>query len=268
MNIISKALEDLKRRIPPQVLNYAFKASPDEGWRARPISLDERIMRDVIRPRVLVDCNLVGGSEITVSLIGLLADRGPDFTTVYRIPKERTQGRTITSALNITFTSPDSLNYGAGTSQQGGSMLMRLGQAMMDAHGAIPNISSADIDIIGENVIMVRSPMLMPGYAYLRCVVGNDEHLSHIKLSSYHHFCKLVEYAVKSHIYNSTVVDLDMGALSGGQALGAIKNEIEKYSDHEQMYEDYLAKTWMKVARMNDAEGHARDIRRMVGGNR
>lgn len=268
MNPVQKALDELKYEIPAAILEIAFKSPASFSWQRTPISLDEQIMNKVIRPRVMVDCNLVGGTVQYISLDGLLFDRTDDFTTVYRIPKDRTQGRTILSAMNITFTSPDALNYAAGGGSQNGSTLMRLGQAMMDAHGTIPVTSTSKVSVIGENVIMARDFTIMPGYCFLHCMLGNDEHLSHIQLKSYHIFSRLVEYAVKAYIYNALYVEMDMGKLAGGQELGAIKSRVEEFKEANELYRDYLRTKWTKTSFMNDTEAWTRHIRRQVGGNR
>jgi hypothetical protein len=269
VNPIQKALDEVKFSIPKAVLELAFKPTGHFGWNRQPISMDERILQAVVRPRVLIDCNLVGGTEAIISLEGLEQDRTEDYSTVYRIPKNRTQGRSILSVMNVTYTSPDALNYGAsGGSSQGGSTLLRLGQSMMDAHGSIPNISTAKVQLIGENIVMVKEALLMPGYCYLRCLLANDENMGHIQLRSYHHFCQLVMHAVKAFIYVETVIDLDMGALVGGQQLGAIKIEIDKFADSNENYLTYLREKWTKVAMMNDVETHRKRIQRMIGGAR
>jgi hypothetical protein len=268
MNPIQKALDEVKREIPAYILNIAFKPQQSSTWGRAPVSLDERIMHEVIRPRVLIDCNLMGGTEAYISLAGLQTDRTDDYTTVYRVPKSRTQNRSIISVMNITFTSPDSLNAANAGNNMGGSALMNLAQGMMDAHGNIPNISTAKVQLIGENVIAVRDPTIMPGYCYLRCILANDENLNHLQLKSYGRFCELVIYAVKAHIYNELILSMDLGQLHGGQALGEVKNIVSEYKECNELYKTFLREKWAKIGLMNDVESHTRLLKKFVGGHR
>jgi hypothetical protein len=268
MNAIQKALDEAKFRIPRQVLDQVFMTINRRAWQRQPISLDEWMMREVIRPRVLIDCNLVGGTEFFVSLDGLMTERGDDFTTIYRIPKERTQGRSILSVINITFTDPTQLTNIGSTNTQGSSMMLRVAEGIMDAHGAIPIVSSARCQLIGENVVMVRDNTFLPANCFLRVILANDENMSHIQLRSYHHFAKLVELAVKAYIYNHMRIEMAEAVLSGGQSLGVINDVINEFSDSEDVYQDYLREKWTKVAVMNDQESWNRHIRRLVGGHR
>jgi len=268
MNPIQKALDEVKREIPAGILNIAFKPQLSTTWGRGAVSIDERIMHEVIRPRVMIDCNLMGGTEAYISLAGLQTDRTDDYTTVYRIPKSKTQNRSIISVMNITFTSPDSLNAAYSGNNMGSSSLMNLGQAMMDAHGNIPNISTAKVQLIGENVVAVRDPTIMPGYCFLRCILANDENMGHLQLKSYGRFCELVIYAVKAHIYNELALNLDMGILHGGQALGEAANIIREYKECNELYKTFLREKWAKIAIMNDTESWTRLLKKPIGGHR
>ena len=57
MNAIKKALDELKFRIPREILNQIF-TEKNFSYRTTPISVDEQVLSQVIKPRVLVDCNL------------------------------------------------------------------------------------------------------------------------------------------------------------------------------------------------------------------
>lgn len=267
MNPISKALTEVQFRIPKEVLHTVF-VKRIERWRDTPKSVDEQIMALVLRPRVIIDCNLVGGREIWICLDGLRTGGDELYQSVYRIPKNRTNGASILSVLNVSFADPSRISAAGVAANGQNNMMLQGGQAVMDAMGMIPQTSTARISLIGENVVLIEDVMTMPANAYLRCLVANDEEMSNIQLRSYHHFAKLVEYAVKSYIYNNYVVDLDVGELRGGQQLGRIKEIIDSYADAEQNYQDYLRDKWTKVAYMNDRERYTRTLRLMIGGNR
>jgi hypothetical protein len=267
MSPITKALAEVKYRIPPEVLHTVF-VSRLERWRDTPKSIEDQILALVLRPRVLIDCNLVGGTQIWICLDGLCETGESIYESVYRIPKHMTNGRTIMSVLNVSFADPSRISAAGVAANGQNNMMLQGGQAVMDAMGMIPQTSTSRIELIGENVVLVRDVMTMPANAYLRCTVANDENMNNIQLRSYHKFVKLVEYAVKSYIYNTYIIQLDMGELRGGQNLGKIKEIIEGYADAEELYETYLNEKWRKVAYMNDNEGYSRYLRMMLGGNR
>lgn len=267
MGPIARACAEMKFRIPPRILDIVF-IKRNEHLRQAPMSLDEHILTQVIRPRVLMDCNLVGGAEVLIRLDGFQTDRPNDYTSVYRIPKEVTNGRTITSVLNITFADPTRISsYGVAAGCQN-TPLLQMGQAAMDAMGAIPMTSTAYAQIIGENVIMVRDTIVLPANSFIRCLLSYDDELSHIQIRSYPAFVKLVELAVKAYIFNQSIIEMDMGELFGGHNLGRIKEIIDSYADAEQQYQEYLAETWTKVDFQNDFENMKRYIKLLTGANR
>lgn len=267
MSAIGRAIADVKFRIPPRILDLIF-IKRNQRLRQTSMSLDDHILNEVIRPRVLIDCNQVGGTEVFLLLDGLEADRPNDYTSVYRIPKERTGGRSINSVLNITFADPTRLSsYGVAAGCQNTPMLQAT-QAVMDAMGAIPLTSTAYCQLINENTVMVRDTIILPANSYLRCILSHDENLSHLQIRSYTEFTKLCEYAVKAYIYNQSIIDMDVGELQGGHNLGIIKTIIEGYADAEELYQRYLQEVIQKVMYMNDTETWKRHMKLLIGGNR
>lgn len=264
---ISKLLDEVKFKIPKPILEAVFQPK-DFRWRNTPPSLDEQIMALVIRPRVLVDCNLIGGTEVFIPLAGLPVERTDDYTSIYRIPKTVTQGRSINSVLNITFSDPTKASsYGTAAGQQNTSM-MQAGSAVMNAMGNFPVTSTARVQLIGENVVMVRDTVLLPANIYIRCILANDENMSHLQLRSYRDFANLGVLAVKSYIYNTYVIPMDMGELYGGQALGRFKEIVDTYADSEELYDTYIREKFQKISFMNDSQTMQRYLKLLVGGSR
>ena len=268
MSAISKALTDIKYIIPVEVLNLAFN-DDTPYYRKQPISLDEIILLKVIRPRVLYDCNMVGGQEALVPLDGLLPDYSDSYTQIYTIPKNRTDNRSIMSALSISYFpyagayGSAGVNYStAGALSQG--ILASTAQRAMDSYSATPPVSVAYVDLIGENVIMFRDSYRMTQAYFLRCVLANEDNLNNINIRSYSNFSKLCELAIKSYIYTTMVVKIDQAYLQGGQQLGAVKEIIDEYKDSEQMYQDYLKQTWASVSKMNDIMNYNRFIKLQI----
>lgn len=267
MLALTKSLDEIKFRIPKPILEAVF-IQRELRWRQTPVSIDEQIMAMVIRPRVLVDCNLVGGTEAFIPLESIRAERTNDYTSIYRIPKSLTQGRSINSVLNITYSDPTKVSsFGVAASLHNTAM-MQVGAAVMDAHGNIPVTSSAKVQLIGENVVMIRDTVILPSNIFLRCILANDENLSHLQMRSYRAFADLVVFAVKAYIYNSYIIEMDMGELHGGQMLGRFKEVIDGYAEAEELYQTFLTEKWQKIALMNDNESYTRLLRMAIGGTR
>jgi hypothetical protein len=265
MDAIAKALDEIKRTIPPQILKIVFQEKL-HNWRQAPISLDEKIMRDVIRPRVLVDANIVASTEVIVPIDGLRQEHVDDFTVIIEIKPELTNNREIISCKSIGYlpyaVSYSSFGAGVGTVGPGGiSDLTGAGQRMGDAMSNIPPVSEAQVDLIGPWTVVVRNFRRVTASYHLRCIVANMKNLQNIHPRSYYAFAKLCQLAVKSHIYNNMIITMDQAFLQGGQELGAVKNKIEEWIDAEEMYQTHLREVWMKVAHMNDTQSHQRFIK-------
>lgn len=269
-NPITKAVSEMWRRIPGEILREVF--SPNyNNWRAVPISVDDQISSQVLRPRVLVDCDLVGGQEVQVPLEGLQSERTPEMMSVIYIPKDRTQGRSISQVLYLGY-----MNYAAVNQQTANGMfnnnsmtpLTAASQAVNASYDISSRMGTSRLELIGENVVLVKDPSISPSSGVLRCILSNDENLNNLSIRSYVAFSKLCELAVKSHIYNKLVIEMDSGKIRGGFEIGAFKQVVDSYSDKEEEYQEFLAKKWQKIAAMNDRETYERLIRVQLGGLR
>lgn len=267
MDALTKAISEIKFNIPIEILNEVFIKRLLNN-RMTPTNIDNEILAMVIRPRVLVDCDLMGGIEIYVNLAGVPFVQTNLYTNVYRIPKSLTQGRPITSVLNITFNDPTNLStYGNNATNQT-SIALQVAQGVMDAQGAIPLTSTADVQLIGENTIMVKDLITIPTNCYLRCKIAHDDRLNHLQPTSYLQFAQLCEYAVKSFIHNYLVIRMGSGQLQAGQLLGPFKDQVDAMSDAEQNYKDYRRDVIQKLLIMNDKESYTRLMKLSFGGYR
>lgn len=277
MDAIRKAISEVKFRIPKAILEKAFITRITNWRQPSEYNLDDQILNLVLRPRVLVDCNIVGGQQALIPLEGLAIERPDARTQVIHIPKARTQGRSIVSVLHVAFLSQAQLASYAGTLTMGSSgaydpsensAAMGAAVGMLAALDKIPITTSANVHLVAENTILIRDVFSTPQNAYLRCMLANDENLNNLQIRSYLAFSKLVEYAVKSYIYNTLVIEVDTAELQGGQALGIFKTVMESYQDAEQNYQDYLKEHWTQIAVMNDPMAYARILKLTIGGHR
>ncbi len=269
MNILVKAVETVKYTIPIELLKIAFK---DEvyNYTSSHISLDERILSNIVRPRVLIDCNIVGGEMILVKLDGLKQRSLDRFSVIYEIPLELVNYRTILSVLSVGYLNgmgygnSRSLQQAAGAIGSSSNDLLQASSRVGAAMSNIPVVSTAKANVIGNNTILLYDEAGISGLYQLRCLVSNEENLNNISTRSYLAFSNLVVYAVKAYIYNKLIVQLDNAYLVGGQELGSIKNIVESYSDAEENYQTYLNEVWRKTAFMNDIPSYDRFIKMQI----
>ena len=270
MNPITKAASEIMFTIPREILAEVFQPK-NYRFRDNPVATEEQIINTVIRSRVLVDCNMVGGNEVLISIDGLPSQEVDRFSTVYQIPKDRTQGRTINSVLSLSFISTAAAKqFSQNLMFKPCSITPELigGQAAMNAMTPQPVPSSAKVELVGENMVLIRELSMLSGIGILRCILDNDENLTNIQQRSIVYFCRLCVLAVKSYIYNQYSITLDKGRVIGGFEIGKFREFVDNWSDAEQQYQEYLTTTWAKVAFINDRESHERLIRMMVGGYR
>lgn len=267
MNPVSYALSRINQVIPKEILEKTF-VQRNRYERFTPATLGENIKATVLRPRVFVDCNIVGGTEVLIRIEGLQMDRPDDFTSIYRIPKSRTQNRSIMSVLNVTFNDPTGVSYYGMASGCGATQMMATAMGVLDAAGTIPVTSTAQVSLIGENVVMVRDTTILPANAFLRCLLASDENFSHLQMRVYRKFADICVLAVKAYIYKTLVIEVDQAELSGGFQLGRFREVLDGYADSDELYEQYLTEKWQKISLMNDQESWSRHLRGVIGGHR
>lgn len=263
MNPISYALNHLRQVIPSEILRQVFMSRINYNYDLS-VSLDTRIREEVIFPVVMFDCNLIGGLETWIRLLGLPREQVDLFTHIYRIPKTMTQGRSIISALSV--------SYGEGAVVGATNLIPVRGNSLLDAASGllsssnpIPMISTAKVQLVGENVVAIMDNLALPTNIFLRCWLENDTEMNHINPRSYLDFARLCEYAVKRYIYTNAIIPMDKGELFAGSQLGRFKEIIDSYSDADEMY--FTAREeWGRIAALNDFESQRRHIELITGG--
>lgn len=267
MNPVTNALRRVRESIPPEILEKTFNANIRSYDQYKPsllVSIDKRIRERIIDSRVRVDCNLMGGQEITVPLDGLSPRMIDLFNFVYQIPKTLTQGKSITSVLSVSFGgmtlngySGLNPNYSAGTADNVMNVL--------NSAKPVPVVSTANAQLIEENTVLISDTIAVPRNLYLRCWVENDYEFTNIKPPSYECFARLVIFATKAYIYNNTLIAMDKAFIYAGGELGRYAEVVDSYSDADQNYQDEL-KRWRRVAMLNNHIAHRRMTRRLLGG--
>lgn len=265
LNTLSKALDEIKFTIPIQVLEEAFREKRPY-WKTAPIGLDELILTKVIRPRVLVDCNLVGGMMTNVPLEGLTPEFVDNYNLVYRVPKDRTNNRSIVSVASVGYmpyaTAFNSAGMGYGAvAPLSMNEVSNTAQRVADSVSGVPPISNHDITLVGENTILIKDQFRVTTAYVLRCILSNEENLNNISPRSYITFAELCIWAVKAYIYNTLYIRVGQAYLEGGQELGEMKSYIDSLQDANENYRTFLAEKWRPTAFMNDQASYKRFLR-------
>lgn len=268
MNAITNALEEIKQQIPAEILYVGFSIDDNPNVKSLD-SLDEKIMHKLMRPRVLTDCDIVGGPELTIPLDNVPPQYHDDFYTVYKVPPHLLGNRTIVSALNLTYIPyrghlsngqmPGSM---PGVGQQ--SVLTSVTQRIANTFSDDLSITNARLDLIGHNTVSVYANFRMLTSYGLRCIVTNDEKLQNISVRSYKNFAMLSVIAVKAYLYNTLIIKINQGYLSGGQELGQFKSTLESYEGCWQEYNVFLKEVWTSTAFMNETPRFHRLIKSMI----
>lgn len=263
MNILRKAIDDIKATIPIEVLRMAYEEDYyQSGWfKNNGRSLDDLILEQTLRARVIVDTNIVGGDEVIIPALSIPGKHVDDQNILYEIPADLVGFRTIMSVLSadyfISGTQPVShYNSVASTVPNYGSELSMSGHKAMDSRSSIPIISTHEAVVVGHNNILVRNHMRGARIQQFRVVVANDKDLQNIHFRSALSFSKLCRYAVKSYIYTKLQIKLDRGFADRGHEIGAIKNYVESCSDAEENYQNYLEEVWQGVTTFNNQLGY------------
>lgn len=255
MDLISKAIQDIKASIPREILRMAYQ---ERVFGQSPITIEEALRVKTIMPRVVVDTNIVGGTTAIITVEDIRPIVTDEYNLIYQIPPERLNYRTILTALAALYYKPGNMpgqRYGSAPIglPSIGAELNNSASMAMDSRGAIPILQTHEVSMVAHNTVLVRNVHRSHGIKQIRCILENEENLQNISIRNALDFSKLCIFAVKSFIYNELIISLDRGRIERGHEIGAIKNMIESYSDAEENYQTMLREEWGAIAVMNDA---------------
>ena len=259
MNALTKALTEIRFTIPNEVLQIGFV---ENFGRVNTItSLDERILSSVIRPRVLIDANLVGGVMIKVPIVGCTYFESMPGEVIINVPKKLTMGRSIVTLQNLIC----NVGFSASTAPYNTTSLIAASNNMYTNLANHTVIQTGRLELIGDNVVLVQDPSIAIFNAILRCTVENESNMENLHPRFHSGFAKLCILAVKSYIYINCKVKLDQGYIYGGHELGSIGDIIDSYSEAEEQYQEYLNIEFRKQMYMNQSESVNRLIKAALG---
>lgn len=249
-NAIEACMRKITYSIPEQILLKAFPVGPN-------MTLTDAILNEVIIPRVLEDCNLMGGRRKDIVLKSAWVEPsstpapfiwGNSMTfSLYRVPPEAREHQPITKVLGLRFPYAlyDGLQapWGGPGSVLSGTTMDALNSQILGSHtysGVMelptPILRSGNLVQLGPNNIS----QLQNVDWILECRLGYDEEFTNINEQAIMPLVDLVTCAVKSYIYNTLIIKTELAFLEGGQQLGEMKRICESYADQEDRYNDLM----------------------------
>lgn len=268
MNPIQYALNDLRHKIPEEVLRLTFSSRPfghvPNRWQSdmQLQSIDAGVRDKIIEGRVNIDCNLHGSLQIAVDLSSISYEMVDNSTKVFRIPREITQNRNIVSVQSLHYYDSSIMSSYSGASDPIGSAINDLYRAATN----MPIVSTANCQYLGENVVLVSDTSEVYSASFvLICTIENDSEMSDLNPGAYQIYSQLVEYATKAYIYMNLGLSLDQGFLSGGLELGRLREIVDSYADANELYMTLYTERWGKTAFTNDRQRMSRYISGMFG---
>lgn len=279
MNAVTYALNEVRQRIPPQILRLIFNRSRinnvvfSDMSRDLPIAVSGELRRQVIDNWILPMINCAGAVTDEIPLAGLGFEEPVPHQRIYHIPKAMTNGRSITSVYAVIWgrTGSNAFNpipaYGnAGLGSCGVSAVTMAARSAASSFAPIPVTQTSDVTLIGENTFLVEGWQPIPGEFFAKVMLGHDENLSTINPRSWPVFAEMVVAATKYFIYNNYYIELGAGELVSGMQLGQIKEIIDEYRDANTILDEIFKTKWGKVAHMNDTGRRRTHLRMLMGG--
>lgn len=271
MNALIYSINEITHQIPHELLQAAFTID-DSPETVNLNTVDDKILRKLLRKRVLIDLNITGGIETIIPLNNVQPSFYEYFYTIYQIPPEMTMNKEIVSALNIMLM-PGSGVFGQGN--LGGNSFGNIGYmnenpvmnvANRIGSAASPSgvLSNAHLEIVGYNTILIYANFRVLTNFGLRVLLENDSNLNNIQPRSYKDVSMACVLACKAYIYNKLIIPVNSGYLASGQDLGMFKSILESYSEAEADYNTFLRERLGAILFMNDTTRFNRYISSLI----
>lgn len=260
MNIIDYSLNEVIRRIPPQILTKVSATTDPFGMKTTSI---EYIRDNVLNCRVLVDVNIIGGRQIMVSTDAASNVMQLENTTLYTFPESAFQGNRLVAVTDFgsqfvgvgccgtgcdTYTGSEYCGENEGIYGRANQYAKQMvaGQTVRSVGGSIYHRK------VGSNSIaLLFTETIQQGW--FTVIVSHDEHLADMDPRTGTYVADMLTEATKAMIYNDHVLTLGQADASRGYVLNDISDVIRGYSDAEEKYQE-LRNGYGAVAFANDPE--------------
>jgi len=243
MNRVQILLQEIKNRIPMEILNRAFIV--EEGLGILNTSLDHRIKTTIIDSRVRLDLDLMGGEVQDIEMFNCRQTVIGNGVRI-DIPINLTGGRALTSVL--------SASYGLNYENTSGPTIAS------SVHQQPPSVMTK-IHVINDNSIYIAG-LYNVNITAIKCLLTNDANFNNINIRYMKYIGKLSTMATKAYIYNTMSLRLSNATVVEGESLAAISAKVESYADAQELYDTEL-KLWKSISILND-EKASNDFHRLI----
>lgn len=269
MSFRNTVLRHIKKNIPKQVLEAAFRRPSLSGWYGN-FSIDHVLEQKVLYENFLPDMDLYGGVQTSIQLEMSWLHRADDLSYIIRVPKTATNGRSIKHVRGLRM-GLNKHNSFSGVSMELNNMyhnsvspLFQAANSTLNASAGISYIETHHLEVIDENVIHARTGVTITPSLVLDVDLENDINFSNIDPAYYMKFAIACVELCKSIIYNELVVTIEEGELRSGHTIGRIKDIVESYSDAYMNYQDWLTKKGSKLQTLGDLKRSTDHLKSLI----
>lgn len=267
---LRQAFARIYNTIPMEVLEAAFNPHKED------VSLDECILKEVIRSRVRDDISLRGGKvfklildlnwcEFTTSPSRYALGLAGSYST-YKVPPEAREHRDICAVLGVRFPivlgSPATSSTFYNNSSLKGTTVGSAACAALQAQTGAGQIVSPQGSIREGNVIQLNPPQynFVPWQVKVRLMY--DDNFSGMDVSVVYPFIELCEFAVKAYIYTKLIFQIESNLVVYGADIGVMKDIVSQYADANEKYDEQIIQ--LGGAELLDADRLPGILMRMV----
>lgn len=240
--------------IPDMILDDTFNTRKMRQQRILR-SIEASIIEEVIQKRVMPDLNSLGGVCIDLNLTGLPWEMLSNYERIYRVPLHLTQNRPISQVLNVTLNVTSNFaerQPGQTNNTTFVTPIERGAQRVVNSWRPVPNISNAQVELLGDNVLKIKDFQNFSTDMTLRCLIEYSDEFTELKKPYYEDFGQLCLWATKAYIYRNLSLEVDIAKLSGGREFGRYKEFIDDYRDAYETYQTQLNEKWTRLLTLND----------------
>lgn len=249
-NALEVALVRVFASIPRDLLELAFyrRRDKDRYIPATLVTLDQMVTQKIIRGRVWVDMNLMGGKPKQIVLLRKWIEEvrytwgdynmniGP--FSVYRVPPEARDNVPIGEVIGIAYPG----NLGGSTlniaGYGGGTSLGVIANAVLDSQTFASSPARPQPELLAGDLVKLFPSQHAHIDWVLNCRLCYDENLTNLNTNAIDTFADIVVCATKAFIYNELIINLDRAYVEGGAEIATIQRIVESYSDQEQRYKE------------------------------
>lgn len=261
-NPIDMALNRLPMRLPRQILDLVFFPNEDHKT-IDATNLNSRIREQLIDPILMTAINNAGGMAVELDIQPSWVQMLSPVVCIVNVPKNVTQNRRITSALNSSFGTNMISNAAIGIANQSNQMLMGSNRVFNSAKTP-PYVGTPDVRVIGSNQLEIRNFVSVPVRIRGLVRVEYSRDFTELRPFYWKDFAELTELAIKAYCYNQMLAPMDRSFLQGGVEMGRVSSKIEEWSDASDTFDDYLRERWNRILILNDPILSSRHTKKIV----